>query len=317
MIDHVKTHGAEKRFSCQHCNKAFSRKFSLKRHEDSCLPFSPLSQHTLPNVSADSLPEAEVSVDAAAAANDVDPLILDENLIEPEPEVVDPVQLPMVEAAVSDPGEGTSRTSHRPRRVTRSEALSALEQKIVTYSDDGLYVKYNLPGGKGRGVFASRKFARGDYITTYTGEVVSAEEGERRLIASERAGTGSFVYFFRYNEQRRAIDSTPEPPMDGPSMHGRLINHLHVLDKPNAKTTLKVIDGQPYIVFVALRKIKEDEEILYDYGDHEHKSWTRHPWLGPASAQDMIKDWIRTNRFPLTQETQETEASYHSQMREN
>ena len=47
----------------------------------------------------------------------------------------------------------------------------------------------------------------------------------------------------------------------------------------NIKPILKVKEGKPLIVFVALRKIDKDEENFYDYSDNSTDAQTNFPWL--------------------------------------
>jgi SET domain-containing protein len=44
----------------------------------------------------------------------------------------------------------------------------------------------------GCGVFAKKSIHQGDFIAEYRGEVISWEEGERRL---RKPGGGSFIFF--------------------------------------------------------------------------------------------------------------------------
>ena len=61
-----------------------------------------------------------------------------------------------------------------------------------------------------------------------------------------KCGAGSFILEFKFKEKWWGIDATKDKPV---------------------------------IVFVALRKIEKDEEILYDYSDNSTDVKTNFPWL--------------------------------------
>ena len=97
-----------------------------------------------------------------------------------------------------------------------------LVEKIASKSADGLEVKE--VEGKGKGVFANRKFARKEFVTEYQGELISTEEAEKREVryGDEPHKFGSFMYYFYspFHGKRYCVDATTN---DG-SM-GRLLNH--------------------------------------------------------------------------------------------
>jgi histone-lysine N-methyltransferase SETD8 len=58
---------------------------------------------------------------------------------------------------------------------------------------------------------------------------------------------------------------------------GRWINHRRL--SPNLTPKIRQIDGQPHLVFFALRDISEGEELVYDYNDRNKDSISKNPWL--------------------------------------
>jgi len=58
---------------------------------------------------------------------------------------------------------------------------------------------------------------------------------------------------------------------------GRLLNHSKT--NANVHTRLFPIKNRPYLILVASRDIKIDEELLYDYGDRSKTAIESHPWL--------------------------------------
>lgn len=324
LTTHIKTHAPiELKFRCRICNKKFATKFVASRHEERCYP---QSHHTLNGSGNESAivdssvmeQDLELNIEAAAVAS---PTIIEAAASSP--------QTPEFIAETSDLAAANSPTTiqdpldlsqdsppHRvlrPKRLTKLQLRKKLEEKIINFMDDGLYVKENLPDGKGRGVFASKKFQPGDFLCAYSGEIVSAVVANERAKEYEAMQRGSYMYYFKYNGKSLCIDSTPEPPVGEPMKFGRLINHKHSDDNPNVKTELFVIDQTPYLVFKARDVIEVDDELLYDYNDSTPKSYSRNPWLAPVHMRPQVDEWIRTNAFPLTQE-EETPFGYSSQL---
>ena len=58
---------------------------------------------------------------------------------------------------------------------------------------------------------------------------------------------------------------------------GRLINHSR--KEANLKMRVVVVDGEPRIVFIALRRIANGTELLYDYGDRRKDIVKENSWL--------------------------------------
>ena len=97
----------------------------------------------------------------------------------------------------------------------------------------------------GLGLFATKPIAKRQFIVNYRGRKITNEESERR----ERYGA---KFMFEINSRWT---------IDGSSRHnlGRYLNHSC---RPNAEPMLR---GHK-IYFRALRNIKPDEEITFNYG---------------------------------------------------
>ena len=74
----------------------------------------------------------------------------------------------------------------------------------------------------------------------------------------EKWGWGGYILEFKFNKRGWAIDATEEN-----GTFGSLINHSKL--NQNIKPVVEVKKGQPTIIFVVLRYIKINEELLYDY----------------------------------------------------
>jgi uncharacterized protein len=104
----------------------------------------------------------------------------------------------------------------------------------------------------GLGLFATRPIKRGAYIAAYRGRRISTEESDRREARGAR-------YMFAL-DKKWVIDGSPRWNV------ARYINHSC---RPNARP----VGRNGGIVIVALRQIKADEEITYDYGRDYLKSF--------------------------------------------
>ena len=97
--------------------------------------------------------------------------------------------------------------------------------------------------GAGLGLVTKRVFKRGDFVIQYTGPIIS------RGKANKKGGK----YLFDINS-KWTIDGMTRNNL------ARYINHSC---KPNAEADV----SRKKVFFFALRKIKEGEELTYDYGN--------------------------------------------------
>lgn len=167
------------------------------------------------------------------------------------------------------------RSSRVPIERKRKMEEDSLHQKLDLEDDTKLeYLKIKVTKEKGRGVYAAQKLQIGDFIVEYAGELMTVKDGESREKAySEDPAIGSYIYFINFKEKKYCIDATKES-----GRYGRLLNHSKL--KPNCKTRLvEYPNGVPRLIIEAIKDIKVDEELLYDYGDRSEKSLKIHPWL--------------------------------------
>ncbi|XP_034549759.1 N-lysine methyltransferase KMT5A-A-like [Notolabrus celidotus] len=135
---------------------------------------------------------------------------------------------------------------------------------------DGFDIKY-IDSFKGRGVFSSRHFQKGDFLVEYRGEVITQQEYERRHRVYHDA-LQVFMFEFRFNGKQSCIDAARE---DGSL--GRLVSDDHV--NPNSTMETIRVDGKPHLCLFALKDISPGEEITYNYGDSD---W---PWRSKISPE--------------------------------
>ncbi|CAG0878915.1 unnamed protein product [Darwinula stevensoni] len=152
------------------------------------------------------------------------------------------------------------RSNRKTKATLLEEQRSSIEEAIVLQAEEGLEVEEFT--GKGRGVVASRAFAKGDYVVEYAGDLIDMQEAEKREAEYSRdTSKGCYI-----------VDATQES-----TRVGRLINHSRL--KANLVPKAYVVKGKPHLVFVAKRDISPGEEFLYDYGDRSKESLRHHPWL--------------------------------------
>ncbi|KAG8010479.1 N-lysine methyltransferase KMT5A-A, partial [Nibea albiflora] len=126
--------------------------------------------------------------------------------------------------------------------------------------------------GKGRAVFATRCFQKGEYVVEYHGDLLQITDAKKREAEyAQNPATGCYMYYFQYLCKTYCVDATKET-----GRLGRLINHSK---NGNCQTKLHDINGVPHLILVASRDIDEGEELLYDYGDRSKASIAAHPWL--------------------------------------
>jgi len=173
----------------------------------------------------------------------------------------------------------TTLTQHfkvrRSERTVKSRekehALDVLQKQILTGTEEGLETR--VIKDKGRGIFALKKFRKGDFVCEYAGELIDGLEAKAREAEYEKdEKIGSYMYFFEYKNRKYCVDATAESPR-----LGRLLNHSKT--ESNVTTQLFPIKDVPYLILIASKDIEPEEELLYDYGDRSQKSLESHPWL--------------------------------------
>uniref|UniRef100_A0A8C6TAN4 [histone H4]-lysine(20) N-methyltransferase n=1 Tax=Neogobius melanostomus TaxID=47308 RepID=A0A8C6TAN4_9GOBI len=165
------------------------------------------------------------------------------------------------------------RKNSQNRKVTdyypirRSSRKSKTELKVRSC----INIVYQIEG-KGRAVFATRSFQKGEYVVEYHGDLLQITDAKKREAEyAQNPATGCYMYYFQYLCKTFCVDATRET-----GRMGRLINHSK---NGNCQTKLHDINGVPHLILVASRNIEEGEELLYDYGDRSKASIAAHPWL--------------------------------------
>lgn len=162
------------------------------------------------------------------------------------------------------------RSSRKSKTELKCEQKKLIDDLITNGIEDGMEVQ--LIEGKGRAVFATRSFQKGEYVVEYHGDLLQITDAKKREAEyAQNPATGCYMYYFQYLCKTYCVDATTET-----GRMGRLINHSK---NGNCQTKLHDISGVPHLILVASRDIDKGEELLYDYGDRSKASIAAHPWL--------------------------------------
>ncbi|XP_012725093.1 N-lysine methyltransferase KMT5A-A [Fundulus heteroclitus] len=162
------------------------------------------------------------------------------------------------------------RSSRKSKTELKWEQKKLIDDLITNGIEEGMEVQHIE--GKGRAVFATRCFQKGDYIVEYHGDLLQITDAKKREAEyAQNPATGCYMYYFQYLCKTYCVDATKET-----GRMGRLINHSK---NGNCQTKLHDINGVPHLILVASRDIDKGEEFLYDYGDRSKASIAAHPWL--------------------------------------
>ncbi|XP_070551531.1 uncharacterized protein [Ptychodera flava] len=166
----------------------------------------------------------------------------------------------------TDPvGKGLLYTETRKRRNSPSTAVSPETEarKCVTEGkdipqDDRFEIRF-IDSVKGKGVFAAKKFKKGDYLMWYSGERLSQTEATERETLYDQTGAISYMYFFKDKGKCMVIDATKIENV------ARYVNDGDI--KPNS-VMKKVCDESDavHLCLFAQRDIDLNEEIVYGRG---------------------------------------------------
>ncbi|XP_026210002.1 N-lysine methyltransferase KMT5A-A isoform X2 [Anabas testudineus] len=162
------------------------------------------------------------------------------------------------------------RSSRKSKTELKYEQKKLIDDLITNGIEKGMEVQHIE--GKGRAVFATRCFQKGEYVVEYHGDLLQITDAKKREAEyAQNPATGCYMYYFQYLCKTYCVDATKET-----GRMGRLINHSK---NGNCQTKLHDINGVPHLILVASRDIDEGEELLYDYGDRSKASIAAHPWL--------------------------------------
>ncbi|XP_073982117.1 SET domain containing 8 isoform X2 [Rhodnius prolixus] len=162
------------------------------------------------------------------------------------------------------------RSVRKTKKTVLEERQKNIENAVICEREDGLEV--HVFPNKGRGIIATRAFARGDYVVEYAGELITSDEAKtREALYAQDQNTGCYMYYFVYKNTQYCVDATPES-----KRLGRLVNHSR---NGNLITKTVLVGDRPRLVLIANQDINVGDELTYDYGDRSKESLRHHPWL--------------------------------------
>lgn len=103
-----------------------------------------------------------------------------------------------------------SKTSEKPqnsrsRRKTKSqldaERNNQIEEAVRNNTEDGIEVR-EIPN-KGRGIFSTKLFSRGDFIVEYAGDLIKSTEStfREKFYGCMDASGSSYMFYFKLNDE--------------------------------------------------------------------------------------------------------------------
>ena len=97
------------------------------------------------------------------------------------------------------------RSSTRNKQLKQKEIELAIRSK----KEDGFEIK--ILENKGRCVFSTKKFFKGDFVCEYSGELIDYSEAiQREQKYAENNHNHCYMYFFKHKSKRYCIDATVE-----------------------------------------------------------------------------------------------------------
>ncbi|XP_036376492.1 uncharacterized protein LOC118772334 [Megalops cyprinoides] len=120
---------------------------------------------------------------------------------------------------------------------------------------------------KGLGVVATRPFSKGDIVCDYHGKVITADKGRAMMQDLDEVG---HLFFFKSGQRNLCIDAQTFPCECHPNADtvGRRIKHSSKRANLKPLRCVLKVDGEDtdVILFKALKDIRVDEELKFDYG---------------------------------------------------
>ncbi|RPA94001.1 histone H3-K4 methyltransferase Set1 [Choiromyces venosus 120613-1] len=188
-------------------------------------------------------------------------------------------------ATATNTTKNPSSTSRMNRVNNRRLVVGLNNQKQMLSSDADVMrfnqlkkrkkpVKFARSAIHNWGLYAMENISAGDMIIEYVGEIIRQQVADMREKKYLKSGIGS-SYLFRIDDTT-VIDATKAGGI------ARFINHSCT---PNCTAKIIKVEGSKRIVIYALRDIRENEELTYDYKfERELESEERIPCLCGSSG---------------------------------
>ncbi|KAF4534808.1 Histone-lysine n-methyltransferase [Lasiodiplodia theobromae] len=172
----------------------------------------------------------------------------------------------LTKPAVAPKTSTTTSRSNRANNRRLVNEISTQKQALAADGGDNIAIRFNQLKKRKKlvkfdrsaihnwGLYAQEDISANDMIIEYVGEKVRQKVADIREIKYDKQGVGS-SYLFRIDEDS-VVDATKKGGI------ARFINHSCT---PNCTAKIIRVDGTKRIVIYALRDIKTNEELTYDY----------------------------------------------------
>lgn len=231
------------RYSCGGCERTFSRKGNQKQHQDRCKGAKEEANHC-----------CDICGRVFARQWNVKEHIRTQH---------------------QNHQEEPRRSARRGRSTAdcKREAAEDLERRLTNESYEFLELK-DINRNIGKGVFATIPFSPREYVCRYEGELIDLVEAKKRAAEYEKdSSIGNFMYYFPWRQKRWCIDPTQVEQ----KRLGNMINHS--ITDSNLSTKFHEVGNTPCVYFVAKKRIKAGDQLLYDYGERNKDALERCPYL--------------------------------------
>ncbi|XP_075338231.1 histone-lysine N-methyltransferase set-1-like [Odontesthes bonariensis] len=175
--------------------------------------------------------------------------------------------------------DGCSLKNPSRRRVRMKPQHDAEKHIRLKTDKEGLRQVF-VNSYKGRGVFASIPFSKGDFVLEYRGKLLTPDNPPVVETYSETEAT--YLFDFQWKGKSWCLDASLED-----QSLGRLVNDQH--KAPTCKMRTIQVDGMPHLCLFALRDIVPGEEITYNYGESDwpwRKQISTSPVAAPSTGDD-------------------------------
>jgi hypothetical protein len=182
------------------------------------------------------------------------------------------------------PSLGTRKEEAQRKKAEGLEEDDRISQAIACGACGhwpGLAVAEYLPD-RGRGMFATQQFRKGQALCHYHGNVLSGKDARNYIQAclKDTSRDTSYLMEWENNGTKYAIDALCED-----HSQGRLLNHSS--KHPNIRKLHHLESNRVVLLFVANVNIEVGEELLYDYGQRS-AGGVRPKWLDPTCCACRI-----------------------------
>ncbi|XP_059204962.1 histone-lysine N-methyltransferase set-1-like [Centropristis striata] len=173
--------------------------------------------------------------------------------------------------------DGRCSSQNPPKRRVRIKPCHDAEKHIRLKTDKAGLREVLVNSYKGRGVFASIPFIKGDFVLEYRGKLFPPDSPPVLETYSETEAT--YLFDFQWKGKSWCLDASLED-----QSLGRLVNDEH--KNPNCKVQTIQVENMPHLCLFAIRDIMPGEEVTYNYGDSDWP-WRKQIYMSPPTTPSV------------------------------